>query len=139
MAEIAWAGGLFEGEGSIWFDGHRHRTGTGRLRLGMSLSLTDHDVITRFCRIVGHGTVAGPYMSAKSTKPYWIWQVRNAAAVGYVSELLRPWLGERRTRTLDELYAKKAAEDALFVEKPRGRQVWYRKAKPIADGQTRLP
>lgn len=51
--EIAWAAGLFEGEGS--FD---HSAGNAH-RPRATMSLTDQDVLERFMRAVGVGTI-GP-------------------------------------------------------------------------------
>src|SRR5207245_5183125 len=48
--DIAWAAGLFEGEGSITQSG-------GRVRL--SLKMTDEESVRRFAKIIQRGTVYG--------------------------------------------------------------------------------
>ena len=53
---IAWAAGLFEGEGTI-------TRCDGRLHLRMQL--TDLEVLERFAEIVGTGKIYGPY-----TRPF---------------------------------------------------------------------
>jgi hypothetical protein len=50
--EIAWAAGLFEGEGSI-----THVYGRTQLRIHM----TDFEVLERFLEIIGAGRIYGPY------------------------------------------------------------------------------
>lgn len=57
-ADIAWAAGLFEGEGCITLS----RVG-GRAYLSLSVSMhpRDRDVLERFASAVGAGAVAGPH------------------------------------------------------------------------------
>jgi hypothetical protein len=83
---IAWAAGLFEGEGCITMsDGY----------VVLQLEMTDEDIMRRFDEIVGYGRVYGPYSYSNRRKPYWMWVARGDAAFG-ILELLAPWLGERR-------------------------------------------
>jgi hypothetical protein len=51
--EIAWAAGLFEGEGSITRFGR-----SGKFDLRVSLNMTDEDVVRRFDAIVDRGKVS---------------------------------------------------------------------------------
>jgi len=86
---IAWAAGLFEGEGSISSSRERQV----RLRLWM----TDEDVVRRFCEIVGVGHVKGPYGPYdRGTKQLWAWDLIKKADVKKVLEMFQPWLGARR-------------------------------------------
>jgi hypothetical protein len=55
--EIAWAAGLFEGEGCI---SHMQR-GSG-LDLQIALAMTDEEVVRRFDAVVDRGRVYGPYL-----------------------------------------------------------------------------
>jgi hypothetical protein len=88
--EIAWAAGLFDGEGSIT---HRDRD------LQTSLKDTDVELVTRFDAIVGRGRVYGPYEHSGRDgfvrKPYWMWTAQGDAAHEVV-EILAPWLSRRR-------------------------------------------
>lgn len=95
--ELAWAAGLFEGEGAIV----QSKAPGGRLGLRVAIQSTDRDVLDRFAAIVGCGRVDGPYQR-KSTnattncKPIFNWQC-NANRMAYaVIIALFPWLGERR-------------------------------------------
>jgi hypothetical protein len=88
--EIAWAAGLFDGEGSI--------THTDR-DLQASLKNTDLELVTRFDAIVGRGRVYGPYehpgRDGFRRKPYWIWLAQGDAAHEAI-EMLASWLSRRR-------------------------------------------
>src|SRR4051812_22686949 len=99
-SEIAWAAGLFEGEGNIQF--WRHPKGHAQIRL--SLTSTDEDVVERFHAIVECGSTRGPYRrkNKPSYKPYWVWSVQAFAELERVATLFEPWLGARRRQSLQE-------------------------------------
>jgi hypothetical protein len=88
-AEIAWAAGLFEGEGCITF--------AGRASVYARLHMGDRDVVERFARIVGLGSrhigVTGPRGNRKAT---YYWDLGDKRDVRALLEMLLPWLGERR-------------------------------------------
>lgn len=58
--ELAWAAGLFDGEGYISF--RYQSNGSGRLfrRIEIQITQIDTFVLERFARAVGHGKVHGP-------------------------------------------------------------------------------
>jgi hypothetical protein len=90
---VAWAAGLFEGEGCITMsDGH----------VVLQLKMTDEDIVRRFDDIVGYGRVYGPYSYSERRKPFWVWLVQGDAVFS-ILELLAPWLGERRRKCAYEL------------------------------------
>jgi hypothetical protein len=92
--EIAWAAGLFEGEGSITRFGRRG--GSFDLRLG--LNMTDEDVVIRFDAIVDRGKVYGPYVPVSRgapRKPIWNWVALGDAGHDVI-DLIGPWLSARR-------------------------------------------
>jgi hypothetical protein len=92
--EIAWAAGLFEGEGTISHISRRRET----LDLLVALRMTDEDVVRRFDEIVGRGKVYGPYLPLSHgdrRKPFWHWVALGDA--GHVAlDLIGAWLGTRR-------------------------------------------
>lgn len=96
LASIAWAAGLFEGEGSILCPSGHYQ----RLRLGM----TDEDVVRRFQAIAGCGTVRRAQPRAAGWRPLFVWQVSDR---GNVSRLLGLWLpyfgGRRAERAVEAL------------------------------------
>ena len=87
---LAWAAGLFEGEGSI----ARHRSGSASPLL--TLTMTDEDVVREFAAVVGVGTVAGPRDNGPGRKPSWRWDTTNYEHTQAVVAALWPWLKSRR-------------------------------------------
>jgi hypothetical protein len=64
-SEIAWAAGLFEGEGSCYGTVRSDRYNTRRIR--MNLRMTDQDVVERFAKVVGVGSVYGPIQHVRAS------------------------------------------------------------------------
>lgn len=109
--DVAWAAGLFEGEGCVFLqhtgarirnDGSTCREdGYWYPRLGMSQ--TDLDVLERFVEIVG-GVVRGPYRGKDDRKPLYHWaSQKNAVAV---AQMLYPYLGYRRQGRMLEVFGE---------------------------------
>jgi hypothetical protein len=120
--EVAWAAGLFEGEGCI----HADRK-LGRIRLRFTVTSTDLDVLERFEQAVGCGSISGPYWQPKSTKPTYSWKARKPDDVRHLSALLRPYLGQRRLARLEELESEQRSQRPIV-----GRRHY------LTEGQTRL-
>lgn len=105
QADIAWAAGLFEGEGSISgsqkyksevnADGTRRKSG---FRWALGLNSTDHDVLRRFGKIVGVERFHGPYNDLRGGhyKPQLNWFTSTLEETQSVLTLLMPYFGERR-------------------------------------------
>jgi hypothetical protein len=95
--EVAWAAGLFEGEGSI-----THSKGRPQLRIQMA----DLEVLERFLEIFGVGTIYGPYTRGHQDgckrKPTWIW-VCDGPMVSVLFRTLAPWLSTRRRARAREI------------------------------------
>lgn len=90
--ELAWAAGLFDGEGNAGT--HVSRTGPlGReyLYLTLQIGMADRATLERFAAAVGHGTVKGPYHSS-SYKPHhapmYRWSVQGRKAEAVANKLL---------------------------------------------------
>jgi hypothetical protein len=98
--EIAWAAGLFEGEGSA-FIASQHR------QPKMTLVMTDQDVVERFQRVMGVGQVRTyGHNTGGRRKPYWMWTVQSRADVLVAASILLPHLGRRRTAAVLEVQAR---------------------------------
>lgn len=81
--ELAWATGLFEGEGSIGADGR------------LQLKMVSEESVRRFHAAVGVGSVYGPYgpyPSSHAKQPYFLWVAYHAEDIRAASDLLRPLL-----------------------------------------------
>jgi hypothetical protein len=92
--QLAWAAGLFEGEGWIVVRPKRTR-GELRHRAQLGLQSADVDVVRHFASVVGVGNVGGPY-GHEGYKPSWLWQTASFEYVQATIAMLWPWLGERR-------------------------------------------
>ena len=102
-SDIAWAAGLFEGEGSIV-------PNRGSIRL--TLRMTDRDVVERFFQVVGVGRCFEPKLTAlPHWKKTWEWTTDRHDEVVQVMELLVPWGTHRYLELMSQRAA--AAEQAL--------------------------
>lgn len=94
--EIAWAAGLFEGEGSIVFcntQGYRFPR--------ISIKMCDQDVLEKFGKIVGIERLNGPYETKQTQanpqwKPAYEWHTSKKKEVARILSSFLPYLGARR-------------------------------------------
>jgi hypothetical protein len=94
--DVAWAAGLFEGEG-CW--GVYTRQNSAKLQIRAYLAMTDGDVVDRFAAVVGFGHVRTHHSAlaqAKGEKRMHVWGVYEAEKVRELIALFMPYLGERR-------------------------------------------
>lgn len=85
--DIAWAAGLFEGEGCI----AEHTGGWG-----LQLLMTDADVVLRFEAIAGAGSTNARKPAPENHKIVYVWRTRRAQEVERLLGLFLPYLGQRR-------------------------------------------
>lgn len=95
---LAWAAGLFEGEGCF----STRMTGKKDRGICARLKMSDEDVVRRFYTVVGLGNMNGPYFAPKK-KPVWIWQTGSFEVVQAIMAMLWPWLHSRRRARIKEL------------------------------------
>lgn len=110
---IAWAAGIFEGEGCIaWSKQKKHPR--------LSVRMTDRDIVLRFHDAVGLGRFTGPYANTGGDpeKQLWCWQTTTIKDTYPVLELLLPYLGERRKARAEEVIQ-------LYYDNPRKRLITY--------------
>ena len=91
----AWAAGFFDGEG-CFHASRRYRKGNNYYsNIKAAISQTDPEVLEKFQRIVGVGSIRGPIDRGRSEnhKPTWVWQVQSFNGVGHVFQVLQPYLG----------------------------------------------
>ena len=94
--EIAWAAGLFEGEGSIVFCNTQ-----GYSFPRISIKMCDKDVLEKFSKIVGVERINGPYTTKQSKanphwKPAYEWHTAKKKEVTRILSFFLPYLGARR-------------------------------------------
>lgn len=98
--EVAWAAGLFEGEGCF-----SPVTVRGRVYPRASLGMSDEDVVLRFQRAVDCGHIRHERREP-ARKNLFRWEVQARYEFDRFISLMRPHLGERRLHALDEMLAK---------------------------------
>jgi hypothetical protein len=95
--EVAWAAGLFEGEGCFYFNPN-----TGQM--GAMVGSTDKDVLETFKRVVGFGMIYRRTLRKAHHKPQWYWQanrlVETVALFGTLRKHLHPRRCERYLQCL---------------------------------------
>lgn len=107
--DTAWAAGLFEGEGYITIFQMEHNV-LPLIRLG--ITMTDRDVLERFCRIVECGRVTGEHRFGREHhKPTFRWAIGNRKDVERILLAFLPYLGERRTAKAQLMLAEIAKLD----------------------------
>ena len=101
--EIAWAAGLFDGEGSATVCRRRSR---------LAVKMADEESVRRFHAAVGVGKVYGPYGHRAATRrdgsprrPSFIWlaEVEDGAAA---ARLLLPWLGSEKATAIARVFGQ---------------------------------
>lgn len=110
---LAWAAGLFEGEGTI----ATRRIGKREQDRAIvaSIRMTDEDVIRKFCKIIQMGTVREPSKPKNPKwKPLWTWQVGSFEKSQALAAILWPWLCSRRRSKITQLLTE------YHAIKPRG-------------------
>ena len=89
IRELAWAAGLFEGEGSVHLKPSRRYPAA-------TLEMTDEDTVRRFHAAVGLGHVYGPRVRSVTRRPMWAWSVSGFEKTQALLALLWYGLGVRR-------------------------------------------
>lgn len=100
--QIAWAAGLFEGEGCFTIHANKK---TGRNYPRASLASSDRDIVLRFAKIIGGGIIDRQAPTGYGIKHLWRWTICGYAKVKHVGDLFAEWLGERRRTQLSKVLA----------------------------------
>lgn len=98
IRELAWAAGLFDGEGTITTTDYSYK-GREVLSAALRLTMTDEDAVRRFHQAVGLGKVEYIYPAsfrAAGYKPQWRWRIQDFEGVQAVVAML--WYGLNRRR-----------------------------------------
>jgi hypothetical protein len=102
--ELAWAAGLWDGEGCCGcygrYDGGKKKRKASYWHIRINISQHDREVLDRFAAAVGVGKVYGPYRGT-----VWHFQCvgKNAEIV---IEKIWPWLSEPKRRQIEGARAK---------------------------------
>lgn len=105
--ELAWASGLFEGEGSF---SHTEKIKTPRSTyraIRTAMSMTDLDALERFQAALKIGRITGPHHRSGELKvlrkPTWTWSTSGFEKVQACISMLWSGLGVRRRKRATEL------------------------------------
>lgn len=102
QAEIAWAAGVFEGEGSVSWNERNHQA-------RFSMAMTDRDVMERFISIIGsRATLTMSKLRDPKYKTIFQWACLYDEFEP-LCELFRPWLCNRRLNKMTEVLEKRLA------------------------------
>jgi hypothetical protein len=116
VRELAWAAGLFEGEGCIAVNVSPHHHGVQPIA---TLTMTDEDSVQRFVAAIGMGSVRS-YPAKGSRKAIYCWRVGSLEGVQQVLCLLWFGLGTRRRQRAREVM-RAVVEDRARPRAPRKR------------------
>lgn len=84
-ADLAWAAGLFDGDGCVT----THPTSG----LQVLMSKTDQEVLDRFCKVAALGKVYGPYSNGPGKRQRWQYQIADREDIRTLYRLLWNHLG----------------------------------------------
>lgn len=115
--DIAWASGIFEGEGCFRINKNRDRS-----TFSMMMSMTDEDVINKFHDIVGVGSVSGPIPGKKEGyKEFWQWRCQKFEDAQALSAAMFPFLLSRRQSKIVECLS--TIKEYKKTVRPRGNDI----------------
>lgn len=90
--DLAWLAGFWDGEGCVSISG-RYRLIT--FSLGQAGDEAE-ELCAKVIRIIGSGTVNGPYVAAKRRKPYYMARCSGGPTVQGLLDRCRPWLSQTK-------------------------------------------
>jgi len=93
--DIAWAAGIFEGEGSF----HQTKSGSPQAKVKMA----DRDVVERFYEIVGFGHFGFSASQKPEWSDMWVWRVTSWRDFLRFVDLVGHHLGARRAQRFEEI------------------------------------
>jgi hypothetical protein len=95
-SDIAWACGLFEGEGSVFLNPRKHAFAC--------ITMTDPEPVRAFHQIIGFGSLDGPFPPPKSHptwKKKWRWRSGDRRNIERLLELFKSRLSPRRLKQFE--------------------------------------
>lgn len=136
--ELAWAAGLFEGEGTFTLARVR-RDGRPELTYARaSVVSTDRDVVERFHAAMGVGSITVEKRRERGHKDLYKWGVQSRAGFKVAANKLRPWLCARRRARLAEVESATTRVRRKPPRKPhckRGHALVGKNRKPNGKGR----
>ena len=119
---LAWAAGLFDGEGSTYLE--KHGSHLGYFRLETAITQADISgtpfVLSQFLRVVGIGKIYGPYPAGEGWAPVYRWKAHRYEQIIRMLERLDPQLGTVKRQQAERAIAVIHTQVPL----PRGNPAW---------------
>lgn len=101
---VAWAAGLFEGEGT--WNAYQQSKGNNTMQVQMRLAMSDRDVVERFAAILGFGQIRERKAPVEDHwKPIFEWYAYRRGHIRSAIEMFWPYLGDRRRERASEIWA----------------------------------
>lgn len=130
--DLAWAAGLFDGDGSTCFA--KHKTHPGYVRAEMSVTQSSRtgapEVLVRFRAVVGLGGLSGPFGGSDSTGPVYRWKAHKLWEIDAIADMLWPWLSAVKRVQASRVISTVAAQAPL----PRGNPAWGNRKTHCVNG-----
>jgi hypothetical protein len=111
---IAWAGGLYCGEGSATASKGRYPQ--------VTMGQKNREVLDLFCAAVGIGKVFGPY-EQQGRCPMYVWRVTGRDRVRAVADLLWPWLSAEKREQFERVFAVIEQTPAMPQRRNRAQRI----------------
>jgi hypothetical protein len=118
---LAWAGGLYDGEGSASVSLHRTHEGHFSPEVAVTQSgMARPQVLERLQEVLGRGRIYGPYEQAGATLPVYRWKAAAKDDVTYTLYVLSPWIGRVKRDQARKVLRVLSEQGRL----PRGNAAW---------------
>lgn len=108
MSELAWAAGLFDGEGSVFIP--RSKVS---VNVHMAITMTHRSTLERFADAVGQGEVKLRNRPTSTGTPVYYWRVSGPDAMIDVARKLYPYLSDTKRGAIDKSLADRAAYELV--------------------------
>lgn len=128
---LAWAGGLYDGEGSASVSPHRSHVGHFSPEVAVTQSgMTCPQVLARFRDVVACGRIYGPYEQDGATLPVFRWKAAALSDVEHSLYVLAPWIGSVK-RDQARRVSRVLVEQGRL---PRGNPAWGNRKTHCVNG-----
>lgn len=106
--QLAYVGGLFEGEGTL---------NANKSKVWVQVRMTDREPLDRIHLATRLGKIYGPYPQLAPRKPLWVWRINCFEESQAFVAMIWPWLSPRRreqaSRMLEEVAASRVRPDRV--------------------------
>jgi hypothetical protein len=111
---IAWAGGLYCGEGSATASKGRYPQ--------VTIGQKNREVLDLFCAAVGMGKVYGPYQQPGRCEMY-VWRLTGRNRVRALGDLLWPWLSAEKREQFERVFTTLESAPAMPQRRTRAQRI----------------